>query len=153
MAYVFGVIASIGVVASVLVSAWQTRELARQTAINNGIAGATARYNGLERLHYVESFIVSDPGLHAYFYEGAELPTEGNERWRVLNLLRMLADTVDYGLMVNELNPEIRSSDGWRHYALLLRASSPAFVHVVNEHPEWWVALSAHWAANPESTV
>ncbi|QUC62986.1 hypothetical protein IOD14_43025 [Streptomyces sp. A2-16] len=149
MADIFGVIASIGVVASLLVSAWQTRELTRQTAINNGIAGATARYNGLERLHYVESFIAAEPELHGYFYGGLELPAEGNERWRVLNLLRMLADTVDYGLMVNDLNPEIRSSDGWQDYALLLRASSPAFVYVVNEHPNWWAALSGHWAANP----
>ncbi|MEV5530562.1 hypothetical protein [Streptomyces prunicolor] len=149
MGDLFGVIASVGVVASLLVSAWQTRELTRQTTINNGIAGATARYNGLERLHYVETFIAAEPELHAYFYGGVELPADGIERWRVVNLLRMLADTVDYGLMVNELNPEIRSSDGWRDYALLLRASSPAFVHVVNEHPEWWVELSAHWAANP----
>ncbi|MET7360530.1 hypothetical protein ABZS76_19060 [Streptomyces sp. NPDC005562] len=149
MAYIFGGIASIGVVVSLLISAWQTRELVRQTAISNGIAGASARYNGLERLHYVENFMAADPGLHAYFYGGADLPADGPERHRVQTVLRMLADTVDYGLMVNELNPEIRSSDGWRSYALLLRASSPAFVRVVNEHPDWWAALSAHWAANP----
>lgn len=151
MGDLFGVIASIGVVASLLISTWQTRELARQSAINNGIAGASAMYNGLERLHYIETFMATAPELHAYFYGGADLPTQEEARARVLTVTRMLADALDYGLRITTLNPEMERYEGWRDFALALRASSPALVHVVEEHPEWWTVLSAHWSANPDT--
>ncbi|MCX5048262.1 MULTISPECIES: hypothetical protein [unclassified Streptomyces] len=153
MTDIFGVIASMGVVVSLLVSAWQTRELSRQTAINNGVAGAAAIYNGMERLHHIEGMIAAQPEMYDYFYGSADLPTEETVRARVLVLTGMLADTVNYGLMINALNPELKGYGGWRAFALRLRESSPALVHVVTEHPLWWPALSAHWSAHPQTSV
>ncbi|MFF5881929.1 hypothetical protein [Streptomyces sp. NPDC012589] len=148
MVHLFGLIASVGVVASLLVSAWQTRELTRQTVISNGVAGATAIYNGMERLHHIEGQSAARPELHAYFFEGGEPPAEEEVRTQVLVLARMLADTVNYGLMINTLNPELKGYNGWRGFALMLRDSCPALVATVNEHPTWWPALSGHWAAH-----
>ncbi|GHH19801.1 hypothetical protein [Streptomyces lanatus] len=146
----FGLIASFGVVASLLMSTWQARELARQTAINNGIAGATHIYNGLERIQHFEGFIIAEPWLHAHFYGGAGIPADEAQRVRVLALARILADVVTYGLMIGSLNPQMRGYDGWKNFALVVRGTSPALVQVVNENPEWWPSLVAHWAANPE---
>ncbi|MFF5978641.1 hypothetical protein ACFY78_07255 [Streptomyces olindensis] len=152
MSEVFGLIASIGVVASLLVSAWQTRELTRQTVISNGVAGAAAIYNGMERLHHIEGVIAAQPELYAYFYGSAGLPRQEDTRARVLLITAMLADTVNYGLLINTLNPELKGYKGWQGFALRLRESSPALVHVVGEHPDWWPALSAHWAAHPSTS-
>ncbi|WP_405523458.1 hypothetical protein OG426_09620 [Streptomyces canus] len=150
MADLFGVIASIGVFSSLLLSAWQARELARQTAINNGIAAASAIYNSIERLHQVDGLIAADPLIDAYFYGGRGLPSETESQARVLVIARMLADTIDYGLMITALIPDTGSYEGWRDYALEMRRSSPALVHMVNAHPSWWPALVGHWNANPE---
>ncbi|MFJ1975540.1 hypothetical protein ACIO93_43905 [Streptomyces sp. NPDC087903] len=146
----FGGIASIGVISSLLVSAWQARELARQTATNTGIAAASAMYNSIERLHYVDGCIAADPSIGTYFYGGRSLPSEADSRAHVLVIARMLADTLDYGLMITKLIPDTGSYDGWRDYALEMRRSSPALVWVVRDHPSWWPALVGHWSANPE---
>jgi hypothetical protein len=147
------VIASIGVLASLLIAAWQTRELTRQTKINNGLAGATATYNGLERLHYVDGFIATDPSLYDYFYGGASIPQDPERRARVLALVNILADSIDYGLMTTAVTPVVLGYEGWREFALVMRRDCPALVHAVRENPGFYPALVAHWDANPENTV
>jgi hypothetical protein len=147
---IFGLIASVGVVVSLLVAAWQTRELTRQTAINNGIAAATAIYNGMERIQDFEKCIAAEHWLHAHFYENAATPSDENRRVTVLCLARMLADVLSYGLVISLRNPEMRGYGGWENFALAMRGTCPALAEVVNEHPEWWPALVEHWAANPD---
>ncbi|MCL6667324.1 hypothetical protein [Streptomyces panaciradicis] len=140
-------IASVGVVASLLISAWQTRELTRQTVINNRIAGTTAMYNGLERLHAVDGFIASQPWMYDHFYGGASVPEEPEQRARVLALANILADAVDYGLMTTELTP-VQGFDGWRDFALVMFRTCPALVQTVSEHPAWYPGLSSLWRAD-----
>jgi hypothetical protein len=147
---IFGVIASIGVVVSLLVSSWQTRELTRQTSINNVMAGVSAMYNGMERLHHIESLIAAEPWLYGHFYGSAPLPDDEDQRARVLTIAGMFADVVDYGLVIAETNPDIKFYAGWRDFALSLRRTSPAMVHMVGEHPMWWAALNKYWAEHPE---
>jgi len=148
---IFGVIASVGVVASLLLSAWQTRELAHQTATSNGIAAASAMYNGIERMHHIDDLIFQRPETNACFYEGADLPTDELEKSRVLALARMLADTIDYGLMITALIPETDNYEGWRDFALRVRETSPALVQLVGAHEPWWPALVAHWNRHPSA--
>jgi len=150
---VFGVIASIGVVVSLLVSSWQTRELTRQTSINNVMAGVSAMYNGMERLHHIETLVAAEPGLYGHFYGGASLPADESQRARVLTIAGMLADVVDYGLVITESTPDIKFYVGWRDYALSLRRTSPAMSHLVEEHPLWWAALNKYWREHPERGV
>ncbi|NEC86032.1 hypothetical protein [Streptomyces sp. SID12501] len=153
MGEIFGVIASIGVVASLLVSSWQTRELTRQTSINNVVAGVSAMYNGMERLHHIESFFAAEPWLYGHFYGGASLPDDEDRRVRVLAIAGMLADVVDYGIVITELNPDIKFYAGWRDFALSLRCTSPAMVHLIEERPTWWAALNKYWAEHPEPSA
>ncbi|MER7576091.1 hypothetical protein [Streptomyces sp. NPDC126514] len=153
MADIFGVIASIGVVVSLLVSSWQTRELARQTSINTGVAGVSAMYNGMERLHHIEGLIAAEPWLYGHFYGGASLPDDENQRARVLTIAGMFADVVDYGLVITETNPDIKFYAGWRDFALSLRRTSPAMVHLVGERSAWWAALNKYWAEHPEPSA
>ncbi|MFC8518724.1 hypothetical protein [Streptomyces sp. NPDC057257] len=149
MTNIFGLIASVGVVVSLLVAAWQTRELTRQTAINNGIAASTAIYNGMERIQDFEKCLAAEHWLHAHFYENAGIPSDRSRRIHVLCLARMLADILSYGLVISARNPEVRGYGGWENYALAMRDTCPALVEVVNQHPEWWPALAEHWSANP----
>lgn len=151
MAYLFGVITSLGVIASLLFSAWQTRELTRQTAINNGIAGAAAGYNSLERLHAVDSFIATHPWLYNHFYGGAPIPDDPEQRARVLALVNMFADSIGYGLMTTTLAPAIQGYEGWREFALSVRSGCPALVQAVGANPGWYPTLAAHWNSHPES--
>ncbi|MCQ9134074.1 MULTISPECIES: hypothetical protein [Streptomyces] len=153
MADIFGVIASFGVLASLLIAAWQTRELTRQTKINNGLAGAQATYNGLERLHHVDGFIATDPSLYDYFYGGAPTPQDPQQRARVLALVNILADAIDYGIMTTAVTPVVLGYEGWRAYALTMRRDCPALVDAVRENPDFYPALVAHWEANPESAA
>lgn len=153
MEKIFGLIATIGVVASLLVSSWQTRELTRQTAISNGVAGVSAMYNGMERLHQIESLIAAEPWLYGHFYGGASLPDDEHQRVRVLVIAGMLADVVDYGLVITEASPDIKFYAGWRDYALSLRSTSPPIVHLIEERPKWWAAVAKYWADHPEQRV
>ncbi|MDX3578382.1 hypothetical protein [Streptomyces sp. FL07-04A] len=63
MSDVFGLIASIGVVVSLLVSSRQARELTRRTSINNVMAGVSAMYNGMERLHHIDTLVAAEAGV------------------------------------------------------------------------------------------
>ncbi|MFI1925798.1 MULTISPECIES: hypothetical protein [unclassified Streptomyces] len=153
MSDIFGVIASIGVVVSLLVSSWQTRELTRQTSINNVMAGVSAMYNGMERLHHIETLIAAEPRLHGHFYGGASLPDDEDQRARVLTIAGMLADVVDYGLVITDTTPDIKFYAGWRDYALSLRRTSPAMAHLVEERPLWWAALNTYWGEHPEPSA
>ena len=153
MGEIFGVIASIGVVASLLVASWQTRELTRQASLNNVMAGVSAMYNGMERLHHIDSFIAAEPWLYSHIYGGASLPEDEDERARVLSIAGMLADVADYGLVITELNPGVQFYVGWRDFALSLRRTCPAMVQLVGEHSAWWSALTKYWAEHPEPSA
>ncbi|OXS33941.1 hypothetical protein [Streptomyces sp. XY006] len=153
MADIFEVIAAVGVVSSLLIAAWQTRELTRQTKLNNGLAGATATYNGLERLHYVDGFIAEHPSLYEYFYGGAPIPQDPEQRARVMALVNILADSIDYGLMTTAVTPAVLGYEGWREFAVVMRRDCPALVHAVKENPGFYPALVKHWNANPATAL
>lgn len=144
-ALIFGLIASVAAILTILFSALQTRALSRQTAISNGISAASAIYNSIERLHNIGNLVYQDPDLGKYFHEGAPIPAEGSvKRNKVLILAHMYADCLDYGLMIKGLAPEAGSYDCWDAYAEGRLASSPAIRLVVSENPAWWPTLVSH---------
>lgn len=146
---IFGIIASVAAIFSILFSAWQIRQLTRQTAINNGIAAASAIYNSIERLHNVGTLIFEHPQLNQYFFHGAAMPEPGPEREQVLTLANMFADALDYGLMIKSLAPETGEYDCWDHYVAGMFASSPVIRRVVSDHPSWWPTLAPHLPVPP----
>ncbi|GGS93573.1 MULTISPECIES: hypothetical protein [Streptomyces] len=143
-ALIFGIIASAAAVFSILFSAWQIRQLTRQTVITNGIAAASAIYNSVERLHNVGTLIFQHPQLNKYFFNDAPVPGPGDEKEQVLTLAHMFADALDYGLMIKSLAPGTSEYDCWDHYVAGMFASSPALRQVVLDHPSWWPTLAPH---------
>ncbi|MEU5955489.1 hypothetical protein [Streptomyces sp. NPDC047525] len=141
-ALIFGLIASLAAVLSILFAARQTRELARQTNINNGISAASAVHNSLDRLHGIGSALFENPQYIPYFYAGSSLPQEEAERLRILVLAEMFADSLDYGLLIKSLAPETDNYDCWDEYVAGMLESAPAIRFVVSQHPTWWPTLT-----------
>jgi hypothetical protein len=136
------VVTSMGVVASLCFVAFQTRQLARQTKIRNGLASLSVRYNSLERLHAVQCILIDNPSLRPYFYSNKGRPDASTEEGaRVLLVAEMIADAGDYGVMALEIMPPIEGYDGWRDYAAFILDNSPAVREVVSAHPKWYVQL------------
>jgi hypothetical protein len=144
-ALIFGLIASLAAVLSILFAARQTRELARQTKINNGISAASAVHNSLDRLHSIDSMLFENPQYIPYFYSGSPLPQAGAERLQVLILAEMLADSLDYGLLIKSLAPETDNYDCWDEYVEGMLENAPAIRFVVSRHPTWWPSLTEHF--------
>ncbi|WP_159088294.1 hypothetical protein [Streptomyces sp. 303MFCol5.2] len=143
-ALTFGLIASLAAVLSILFAARQTRELARQTVLNNGISAASAVHNSLERLHAIDSMLFENPQYIHYFYAGCPVPHDEEERLRVLTLANMFADSLDYGLLIKSLAPETDNYECWNEYVDGMLANAPAIRFVVSQHPTWWPSLSHH---------
>ena len=111
LAGVVGVISSIGVVASLVLILWQIRLLTR-TRISNEVGSTAAAYSALERIHQVSQIMIDRPETQPYFYENIALPSDRAERDRVLMIAQIMADTIDYGLMVCDLLLRMAYSPG-----------------------------------------
>jgi hypothetical protein len=133
-------ISGASVVLSLLFLARQTNELARQTRLSNQIGTLTGTHDALELLHDIQGIFTDKPELRSYFYDGRKCPRRGRQRAVILNLAEMMADAIDYGLMVVSLIPDTKEYDGFRSFAVFMMQSSPAVHDLVNDHPEWYLA-------------
>jgi hypothetical protein len=142
---VTSVIGTIGVVVSLVLIAWQNRQLTKQTKINNEVGSTTAAYSALERIHQVSQIMVDRPETQPYFTKNAQLPADPLERDQILMIAQALADTIDYGLMVCDLRAHMQSYQGWPAFAVNSMTNSVALRQVVEEHPEYWPRLNRQW--------
>jgi hypothetical protein len=133
-------LSGISVVLSLLFLARQTSELARQTKLNNRIGTLGGMSDALERLHSVQGIFTDKPGLRPYFYEGKQYPRYGRRQGELLNIAEMIADAIDYGLIVVDLMPGTAEHEGWRNYAIFMVESSPVLRSVLNHHLDWFPA-------------
>jgi hypothetical protein len=133
-------LSGISVVLSLLFVARQTRELTRQTRLNNRIGTLGSMHDSLEMLHEIQAIFTDRPELRPYFYGGKPCPRRGHRREMLVNIAEMLADTIDYGLMVVKLMPGTEEYEGWLNYALFMMQSSPALREHVDENPDWYLA-------------
>lgn len=143
-AEMLAMIGTAGVVASLVFVALQTRELSRQTRANNRIAVTTGMYNALERSHQLDFFLAEQPQLRAYLYEGLPCVESDANFPVVATLAEVLADVIDYGLMVAELLPGTEQYIGWGLYATHAVDNSPHLRQHLAERPEWYPQLSRH---------
>jgi hypothetical protein len=97
-------------------------------------------HDAVEILHGVQEIFTAKPELRAYFYDGKPCPNRGSRRASLMNIAEMLADGIDFGLMVIDLMPGTEEYDGWRDYALSIMQTSPTLKELINEHPEWYLA-------------
>jgi hypothetical protein len=98
-------ISGISVVLSLIFATGQTRELTKQTKLNNHIETLGSMHDSLEMLHEIQAILIDKPELRPYFYKSKPCPSKGQRRKVVINIAEMLADTIDYGLMVVQLMP------------------------------------------------
>ena len=135
-------VGTVGVIASLLFDGLQSREIARQTRIQNAIAGASGKVSTNELLHSILRIFVDHPELRGYFYDGLAVPTDEATSGRVLTVAEMLADVFDTALLTTSLIDATDSYESWRRGASYFMRQSPALAAIVNEHGEWFPNLT-----------
>jgi hypothetical protein len=130
-----------GLIVSLCLLTWQTRAVARQTGISNGIAGSTALIENSASMREIFMLFIDRPELRPYFYDGKALPHRTSQRYRVLSIAEMFSDTLEAGLLVTRLTPAAESYEDWFSYCHDMLKSSPALVFMVHSHPAWWPHL------------
>ncbi|TDB73852.1 hypothetical protein [Micromonospora sp. KC723] len=122
-------------------SAVQTREVAKQSRINNGIGSAAAlmEINSLSRSWHDR--LLENPALRSYFYEGKPSAPHDADRPAVLTLAELLADVLECELQVAALLPDFQFAHSWYQWPAHMLEQSPVLVEVVEQRPEWWPAL------------
>ena len=130
-----------GLIMSLILLAWQTRAVARQTEISNAIARASAISNSSSSFRHVILLFVEYPELRPYFYDSKRLPARGHKRDRIISAAEILGDILEDGLVVNRLVPNIRFHDSWPAYCSYMLVTSPALIEIMHQHPTWWPSL------------
>ncbi|TDB75585.1 hypothetical protein [Micromonospora sp. KC723] len=129
------------VVVSLCFSAVQTREVARQSRINNGIGSAAAlmEMNNVSRAWHDR--LLENPSLRPYFFDGRPCAPHHDDRQSVLTLAELLADVLECELQVAALLPDFHFAHSWYEWPAHMLKQSPVLAEVVECHPEWWPAL------------
>jgi len=112
-------VATIAVVASVLVFAYQARELARQSRMGNEVAGTQAHREIM--LHYKQftDVFIKYPELHAYYYDQTPNTPSATDRVRLAVIAEQHGDWLDAAFVTTR---QLKSYDwvalygGWDDY-------------------------------------
>lgn len=133
----------LGLAASVVLLALQTREATKQTKISNNIAAATALMELLGSVREAHGLVfLEHPELRAYFYDDKRCPRRGRRRAQVLTTADMLADCLDTALLVSALVPGRAAYEEWVSFSRYILGHSPVIAALVSKHPDWWCALA-----------
>ena len=138
-----GALSVASIVLSLLFVARQTRDLARQTKINNSIASVGLVHDILELSHTWHSGLIEKPHLRPYFFGSRACGSSNPDRVVTETMAEMLADLLDYNLTVTKLMPEAGFSADWHRWPRHMLLRSPILREVVQGHRDWWPALAA----------
>jgi hypothetical protein len=129
-------IATLAVVISVLVLAYQGRELAGHTRVANEVAGTEAHREILVHWKSIMDAFIEHPELHAHYFGETSGDATAGERVRLRMIAEQHADWLEAGLITNEqLRSYGRSIGDWTEYAADALASSPVLRSVVRQQP------------------
>jgi hypothetical protein len=130
------------VTASLVFAGIQTRELARQRRLSNGVARTTAvlEINALTRAWYDP--LLERPELRPYFYDRQECPPDNPHRARVVVISELLADVIECNLRMVETMPGDKYYESWHHWPGEMLTMSPILRETVGTYPRWWPALA-----------
>ena len=92
-------VATIAVVVSVLVFAYQARELARQSRMGNEVAGTQAYREILRDFARFADAFIQYPELHAYYYDHAPNAPSATDTVRLAVVAERHADVLDVTLV------------------------------------------------------
>ncbi|MEU4486642.1 hypothetical protein AB0H94_17445 [Streptomyces purpurascens] len=131
----------VGLIASLIFVAVQTRAVSEQVRIANNLNGTNALDMCLNNVREIYFKMLEFPGTRRHFYEDVPCPTDEVERERVLLIAEALADVLETGLVATRRIPATESLEDWRDYSRFIRDHSPAIRDLITEHPLWWPEL------------
>jgi hypothetical protein len=144
---VVGAIGTIAVVVSVLVLAYQGRELARNTRIANEVAGTQAHRELMFHWKSVTDVFLTHPELHRLYHgDTSRVPTP-DDTVRLDVIAEQHADWLDTTLMTEkQLGSYLYSREyvgGWRDFAADSVFESPALRSLIRKRPDEWPTLAS----------
>jgi hypothetical protein len=139
-------IGTIAVVVSVLVLAYQGRELAGHTRIANEVAGTQAHRELLFHWKSVLDVFLRHPELHGQYFGTVSDDASPNDAVRLAVIAEQHADWLDTGLMTERqlgsfptLFPEWMG--GWHDFSMDALGSSPVLRALIRSRPNEWSLL------------
>lgn len=140
----------ISLIVSLLLLTWQTRAVAKQAKIANGVTGIQLMESVVANLRELNFLWIERPELRPYIYDGKACPRRGRRRDQILSLAESLADTLDLGLAAPHV-PKSSSSGSilpnWSIFSWEMLQASPALRETVERRPHWWPDLALLLAA------
>jgi hypothetical protein len=137
-------IGTVAVVISVLVLAYQGRELAKHARIANQVASAETNRELLLMWRGVHEVFIEHPDLRAQFYDPSPAALTGADSVRLIVVSEMAADALQVGVeTVDTLAAYQRYREPWLEYAETALASSASLRSVVRDQPSAWPGLAA----------
>jgi hypothetical protein len=137
------VLSVVAVVSSVLVLAWQSREVAHATrvAANTSVSGVMT--DAAANMRSVFEALLTYPDLRKFVTEGAPLPAAPLDRSRAQTMCEMFCDAMEGSL---ETAAQVPGGEkvlgGWPDWATWVLASSPGCSEHVRLHPIWYPRLT-----------
>lgn len=149
--------ATIAVIASVLVFAYQARELARQSRLANEVAGTRAHREMIVDWKNLMDVFVQYPTLRAYYYDQAPNTPSQAESIQLEVIAQQHADWLESVLATTTLLASYQSvaislAGGWDNYIPRTIASSSLLRSTIRDGAEW-PALVAYIADYDASEV
>lgn len=144
---------TLAVLASVLVFAYQARELARQTRVANQVAGTAAHRETMAYSGRWTSVFIEYPELYAYYYGETQAEPTAVDRVRLKIIAELQSDLMEQALLTSR---QLAVYDfgwivgDWDEYVALELARSPWIRAFIREGPE--VPILLEHLARYEST-
>ncbi len=138
----------LGLIATLLIMAWQTHQLRQQTETANAIAHLGAHYNALERAHDINRLLLEHPELQPYFIQGQEcLPSDPHSA-SVKLIAEMMADVFDLGLELHRRIADPVHGHCW-DFVILDALKQPALRDMLTSGAPWWPDLKLFFDHQP----
>ncbi|WP_433203914.1 hypothetical protein ACQP00_34985 [Dactylosporangium sp. CS-047395] len=153
---VLGVLVAAG---SLLFSGWQARILSRQTAVQNGTAGAATMQQLFSWLHEVQGRLLDEPRLLPFFQVGEVVPQDlsPQENVRLRTFASMYSDVLTIGLFFHKSVPQTDSIKEWHAFCIrMLKHSEPIRIEVAAKpfgYPDLWPLLRDHFPEALQPTL
>jgi hypothetical protein len=132
-------VATIAVVASVLVFAYQARELARQSRAGNEVAGTQAHREILLHWKRVSDVFIEYPELNAYYYDETPNTPSATDSVRLKVIADQHADFLDVVLITSRqlASYEYTGLMEWDDYTTRVVGSSSILRSAIRETGDW----------------
>jgi hypothetical protein len=131
-------IGTLPVVFSVLVLAYQGRELAAQTKVANQVAGVETHRELMRHWKSILDVFIEHPELHPQYFGKATAPATASDRVRLAMIAEQHADWLEAGLLTSRALGSYESEflGEMEEYAAFCVASSPVLRAHVRAHPD-----------------